>query len=235
MTAPRNLSGTEAKRLNREWRRRTERPLGLLLDRVQTPYNVGSILRTAAAFRVSHLWLAGDSATPTSEKTRKTSLGTERFVPWTVVETVADGAAAARAEGMEVVGIELAAGAGSVGDTAFAGAGSCLVLGHEDRGLSAAALSVCDRFAYVPLPGKVGSLNVATAAAIALYEVRRQEWAGSDPERVDLDAEAAGGPPGGGEGGGEDGGVGGPDEPASVVGAEELDRLAGEGLDELGR
>ena len=176
MTAPRNLSATEAKRLNREWRRRTERPIGLLLDRVQTPYNVGSILRTAAAFRVDHLWLAGDSATPAHDKTRKTSLGTERFVPWSVVASVEEGAAAARAAGMEVVGVELAHGAEALGDASF-GSGLCFVLGHEDRGLSNAALAACDRFAYVPLPGKVGSLNVATAAAIALYEVRRQEWA----------------------------------------------------------
>jgi tRNA (guanosine-2'-O-)-methyltransferase len=172
----RNLSATEAKRLGRDWRRRTERPLGLLLDRVQSPFNVGSIVRTAAALRVTHLWLAGDSATPSSDKTRKTSLGTERFVPWTVVETVAEGAAAARAEGMEVVGIELAEGATALADVPFAAGGACLVLGHEDRGLSAAGLAACDRFAYVPLPGKVGSLNVATAAAIALYEARRQEW-----------------------------------------------------------
>ena len=178
MNTPRNLSATEAKRLNRDWRRRTERPLGLLLDRVQTPFNVGSILRTAAAFRVDHLWLAGDSATPHHDKTRKTSLGTERFVPWTVVDTVAEGAAMARAAGLEIVGVELALGGAALAEAPFAAAGTCLVLGHEDRGLSAAALAACDRFTYVPLPGKVGSLNVATAAAIALYEARRQEWAG---------------------------------------------------------
>jgi tRNA (guanosine-2'-O-)-methyltransferase len=185
VTTPRNLSATEAKRLHREWRRRTERPLGLLLDSVQTPYNVGAILRTAASFRVSHLWLAGASATPAHEKTRKTSLGTERLVPWSAVETTAEGASAARALGLEVVGVELAHGAEALGDARFAG-GVCLVLGHEDRGLSNAALAACDRFTYVPTPGKVGSLNVATAAAIALYELRRQEWA-SDPKRVDLD------------------------------------------------
>jgi tRNA (guanosine-2'-O-)-methyltransferase len=223
VSAARNLSGTEAKRLNREWRRRTERPLALLLDRVQTPYNVGSILRTAAAFRVSHLWLAGDSATPDHDKTRKTSLGTERLVPWTVVATVGDGAALARAEGMEVVGVELAAGASALADAAFADGGACLVLGHEDRGLSAAALAVCDRFAYVPLPGKVGSLNVATAAAIALYEARRQEWTRSGAEGIDLDAEPTRGSAGGGEDVGEGGGVGRAQEPAPVVGTEELD------------
>ena len=186
MTVPRNLSATEAKRLHREWRRRTERPLGLLLDNVQTPYNVGAILRTAASFRVAHLWLAGASATPAHEKTRKTSLGTERLVEWSVVESMAEGATEARAAGMEIVGVELAHGAVAVSEAAFPG-GVCLVLGHEDRGLSNAGLAACDRFVYVPTPGKVGSLNVATAAAIALYEVRRQEWSTSDPLGVDLD------------------------------------------------
>jgi tRNA (guanosine-2'-O-)-methyltransferase len=49
-------------------------------------------------------------------------------------------------------------------------------VGHEDHGVSAAALAACDEAAYLPLAGKVGSLNVATAVAIALYEVRRREW-----------------------------------------------------------
>jgi tRNA (guanosine-2'-O-)-methyltransferase len=210
----RNLTSTEAKRLSREWRHRTERPLGLLLDNVQTPFNVGAILRTAASFRVDRLWLSGASATPEHDKTRKTSLGTERLVAWAAVPTAADGAEEARQLGMELVGVELAAGAASLTDARFDG-GVCLVLGHEDRGLSRAALEVCDRFVYVPVPGKVGSLNVATAAAIALYEVRRQEWSG--PKGVDLDPDPAGRTAGGGEGVGERNRVGGADEPPPVV------------------
>ncbi len=93
--------------------------------------------------------------------------------------------------GSEIVGIELAHAGRPLADVEFEAGGTCLVVGHEERGLSNAALAVCDRFAYVPLPGKVGSLNVGTAAAIALYEVRRQEWAGAgpdlDPEGIDLD------------------------------------------------
>lgn len=196
MSSERHLTTTEGKRLHRDWRRRTERPLGLLLDSVQTPFNVGAIFRTAAAFRVAHVWLAGASATPEHDKTRKTSLGTERLVPWSVVASAAEGAAAAKALGMAVVGVELTTGAAPLPASSLAGV--CLVLGHESHGLSSAALAVCDRIAYIPTPGKVGSLNVATAAAIAVYEARRQEW--SETEGVDLDAEPAGGAAGGGEG-----------------------------------
>jgi tRNA (guanosine-2'-O-)-methyltransferase len=56
----------------------------------------------------------------------------------------------------------------------------CLVVGNEDHGISAGALRACDALAYLPQLGKVGSLNVATAASIALYEARRQEW-GREP------------------------------------------------------
>ncbi len=56
------------------------------------------------------------------------------------------------------------------------GDATCLVVGHEDRGCSPATLAACDAVAFLPLLGKVGSLNVASAAAIACYEVRRRAW-----------------------------------------------------------
>jgi tRNA (guanosine-2'-O-)-methyltransferase len=52
----------------------------------------------------------------------------------------------------------------------------CLAVGNETHGLTRAALACCDAVGYVPLLGRVGSLNVATAAALGLYEARRQAW-----------------------------------------------------------
>ncbi|MEC9395950.1 MAG: TrmH family RNA methyltransferase [Actinomycetota bacterium] len=51
-----------------------------------------------------------------------------------------------------------------------------MAFGHEDRGLSAAVLEACTTVAFIPQLGKVGSLNVGTAAGIALYEVNRRGW-----------------------------------------------------------
>jgi tRNA (guanosine-2'-O-)-methyltransferase len=53
---------------------------------------------------------------------------------------------------------------------------TCLAVGHEDHGLTPATLAACDDVAFVPQLGRVGSLNVATATAMALYELRRREW-----------------------------------------------------------
>jgi tRNA (guanosine-2'-O-)-methyltransferase len=172
----RQLDSTGLKRLHRTWRRQTAGRVALVLDGVQSPFNVGAILRTAAALRVEHLWLAGDSAAPGDAKTAKTALGSDRYVDWTRGATVTDAAAAARSGGFRLVGLELADDAVPLFGLPPAPA-TCLVVGHEDRGLSPAGLAACDAVAFVPQLGRIGSLNVATATAIALYELRRAEWA----------------------------------------------------------
>ncbi|MGE0796096.1 MAG: TrmH family RNA methyltransferase [Acidimicrobiia bacterium] len=171
----RPLGETAVKRLNREWRHRTEGRLALLLDDVQTPFNVGAIVRTAAAERVEHLYLAGTTDTPTHPKARKLSMGTDRYLEWTSHATGVDAIAAARADGHRVVAIELSDGALPLHEVDLRG-DVCLVIGHEDRGVSAAVLGACDVTGFIPQLGRVGSLNVAHAAAIAIYEARRQAW-----------------------------------------------------------
>jgi tRNA (guanosine-2'-O-)-methyltransferase len=175
VTSRRQLDPTDLKRLHRSWRRRPTAPVGLILDHVQSPFNVGSILRTAAAFRVDHLWLVRDTASPANPKTAKTALGSQRFLEWSWLDTTAEAAAAARDDGFRVVGLELTDDAVPLPDLAVDDP-VCLVIGHEDRGLSPASLAACDAVAYIPQLGRIGSLNVATATAIALYELRRRDW-----------------------------------------------------------
>jgi tRNA (guanosine-2'-O-)-methyltransferase len=173
------LDPTGLKRLHREWRRNVDGRLALVLDSVQSPFNVGAILRTAAVYRVEHVWLAGATPPPQNAGVRKTALGTDRYLTITSVERAIDAVDAARAGGFRIVGIELADGATPLHSLDL-GDAACLVVGNEDHGVSAAVLRACDDVAYLPQLGKVGSLNVATAASIALYEARRQEW---DPSR----------------------------------------------------
>jgi tRNA (guanosine-2'-O-)-methyltransferase len=180
-TGRRQLGSTDVKRLNRSWRRRTSARLGLLLESVGQPFNVGSIIRTAAVFGVDQLWLCGAGATtPEHPSARKTALGTDRYLPWEQLPAAAAGVAAAREQGLRVIAVELASGAVPLHEAPLGG-DICLALGNEDRGCSAALLAAADAVAYIPQAGKVGSLNVAVAAAIALAEARRREWAPQDP------------------------------------------------------
>lgn len=173
--SPRQLGTTEVKRLNRDWRRRTDRRLAVLLDGVGQPFNVGSIIRSAAAFGVSQVWLCGDTAGPGHPSARKTALGTDRLLQFAQVPSAAAAAAAARAQGYRVVAVELAVDAVPLHEADLAG-DICLAVGNEDHGCSAGLLAAADQLAYIPQPGKVGSLNVAAATAVALAEVRRRQW-----------------------------------------------------------
>ena len=173
------LGSTDLKRLHRTWRRRdpAPAPLGLLLENLQGPFNVGSIVRTAAAYRVTTLWVVGDGAGPGDTKVEKTAMGTGRYLEVIRTETTDEAVADVAARRMRLVGLELADGAGAAHETDLTGA-LCLAIGHEDRGVSQPLLDACDSVIFLPLLGKVGSLNVATATAISLYEVSRQRWSG---------------------------------------------------------
>ena len=172
---PRQLRPTDVKRLNRDWRRRTEGRLALLLDSVSQPFNVGSIVRTAAAFGAEAIWLCGNTPDLTMPAVGKTALGTDRFVEaYREPSPVAAGKAAAD-DGYRVVAVELASGATPLAEAPLDG-DICLAIGNEDHGCSPALLAAVASVAYIPQVGRVGSLNVAVAAAIALAEARRREW-----------------------------------------------------------
>jgi tRNA (guanosine-2'-O-)-methyltransferase len=149
--------------------------MALLLDSVCQPFNVGSIVRSAAAFGSGQLWLCGNTASLEHSSARKTALGTERFLAPIIEPDPVAAAKAAQADGYRVVAIELASGAVPLHEAALDG-DICLAVGNEDHGCSPALLAVVDTVAYIPQPSRVGSLNVAVAAAIAMADVRRRDW-----------------------------------------------------------
>ncbi|HUN38224.1 MAG TPA: TrmH family RNA methyltransferase [Trebonia sp.] len=172
---PRQLRPTDVKRLNRDWRRRTEGRLALVLDSVAQPFNVGSIVRTSAAFGAEALWLCGNTPELDHPSVGKVALGTDRFLEVTREPSAAQAVKAAQAEGYRVVAVELASGALPLAEAALDG-DVCLVIGNEDHGCSPAVLAAVDAVTYIPQPSRVGSLNAGVAAAIAMAEVRRREW-----------------------------------------------------------
>lgn len=190
-TARKVLSDTEIKRLNRSWRRRTAGTLDLVLCGLANPYNVGSILRTAAVLGVRTVHLVG--ATPGADHpgVRKTGLGTEHKVHTVRHARLDDAVAVLREDGAQVVALELASGAEPMHERPF-GDRVALVIGNEGHGLAPGLLALCDQVVYLPQVGRVESLNVATATAIAAYEIRRREWVAppADPAAADHAAAA---------------------------------------------
>ena len=136
---------------------------------------MGSIVRTAAAFGVESVWLCGNTPDLDLPAVGKTALGTERFLSAYRTPSPVAAVKEAAEDGFRVIAVELASGAVPLFEAPLDG-DVCLAIGNEDHGCSPALLSAVHGVAYIPQVGRVGSLNVAVAAAIALAEARRREW-----------------------------------------------------------
>lgn len=144
----------------------------MVLDGVQDPGNVGTILRTADAFQADGLLLVNGCADLYNPKTVRATMGAVFRCPvWTC--GVEDLAALLRRSGLPLYGAALRA------DTVDARAvdyGRCAIaIGSEGRGLSAQMLAVCDQTVRIPMSGHCESLNAAAAAAVLLWEAARKD------------------------------------------------------------
>src|SRR3546814_12749578 len=120
------------KRLHRDWRRRTEGRLALVLDDVQGPFNVGAIIRTAAALRADEMWLAARTPEPTDTKVGKPALGTNLYITFNRAATTLDALREAQGAGSRVVALELADVAVPLHELPL-GDAPCLVSAEERR------------------------------------------------------------------------------------------------------
>lgn len=141
----------------------------LLLDGVQDPGNVGSILRTAVAAGVDQVWLTPGCADVWSPKVLRAGMGAHFLLP--VIERVdADAALTAFQGPLLVTALQDSV---SLYDCDLRG-NLVLALGSEGAGVSPELLVRAERRICIPMAGPVESLNVSAAAAICLFERLRQ-------------------------------------------------------------
>jgi 23S rRNA (guanosine2251-2'-O)-methyltransferase len=143
----------------------------VLLDQVADPQNVGAILRSAAAFGARGVILQERRAPALSGVLAKAAAGAVDRVPCARVVNLSRALETLADRGWRAVG--LAGEADTPLDQAFDGGPVVLVLGSEGEGLRRLVSEHCDVLAAIAMPGGFESLNVSTAAAIALYEAAR--------------------------------------------------------------
>jgi len=150
-------------------------PLRLLAPDVGIASNVGALFRLADALGVEHLHLAGATPVPPDPKIRKTSRSTEHHVAWSYAADALATVAALQADGWRVVALELSTRSVALAELAIApGQRVCLVVGAESTGVGQALLDVADATVHIPMRGHNSSMNVATACAIAAYDIARR-------------------------------------------------------------
>ena len=140
----------------------------LLLDRIQDPGNLGTIIRSAVAFNVDTIILSEDSVDLYNEKVIRSTEGMlfnlnilrkdlKTFIP------------KLKEDNYKIVGTRLTSGM-KVKDYIFPKR-IALVMGNEGNGISSEVLSLCDDFVYIPMNESCESLNVGVAASILMYEM----------------------------------------------------------------
>ncbi len=153
-----------------QFKARPKMPVSVVLDNVRSLNNIGSIFRTADGFAAAEVVLCGIAATPPSPEIHKTALGAEDAVAWRYFATTAEAVAALRAEGKQILCLELVKGSIPLNRfTPQPGQPYAIVAGHEVDGVDQAIVDVADACLEIPQSGTKHSLNVAVSTAIALW------------------------------------------------------------------
>lgn len=166
------LIGTDLKRFLRDYKRANQPAVDLvaLLQSIEYPANVGSIFRAADGAGVTELVLTGITPTPPHPTIDKVGRFKSLRIPWRYEVDPVTAVAGLKAQGYQVVAVELTDTAVPYHQFTYSHK-TCLVVGHEDHGVTKATLAACDAAVFLPMYGKGRSLNVHVALSIVLYHI----------------------------------------------------------------
>lgn len=167
----RKLKVTEMQRISvEEFQSSSKLPLVVVLDHVRSLYNVGSVFRTADAFRLSGVFLCGITACPPHPEIHKTALGAEDSVMWQHFERTEDALEALRQEGYTLLAVEQCEGSTMIQHfEPEKGRKYAVVLGNEVKGVQQQVVDSCDGCLEIPQFGTKHSMNVSVTAGIVMW------------------------------------------------------------------
>jgi len=171
----RKLLNDELDRLSVEEFKRVDKiPLILVLDNVRSLNNIGSVFRTADAFRLEGIYLCGITATPPHREIHKTALGATESVLWEYREETVDAISELKQGGYQIFSVEQTEGALLLDQVQLTvNQKYALVFGHEIRGVDQRVLDMSDQCIEIPQYGTKHSLNISVAAGIVIWELFR--------------------------------------------------------------
>lgn len=172
----RKLRTIEMQRLSvDEFHEAAKLPLIVVLDDVRSLHNVGSVFRSADAFRVEAVYLCGITATPPHPEIHKTALGGEDSVAWRYFPTATEAIESLHNDGFFVYSIEQVEGSTKLQnlqldtDKRYA-----VVLGNEVKGVHQEVVDMSDGCLEIPQFGTKHSLNVSVTAGMVIWEVAKK-------------------------------------------------------------
>lgn len=175
MSKNRKLRTVELKRISVDAFKDAEKvPLVVVLDDVRSMYNVGSVFRTADAFRLKAVYLCGITAQPPHNEIHKTALGAEDSVDWRYFATAEEAVKKLHNDGYEVLSIEQCEGSVLLQNYRPENHPIAVVLGNEVKGVHQEVIDLCDGCLEIEQYGTKHSMNVAVTAGIVIWEMFRK-------------------------------------------------------------
>ena len=150
-----------------------EKPLLAVLDRVTDPRNLGAVARSAEGAGATGIVVPAHGSAVVTPAVARASAGAVEHIPIAVVTNLARYLEEVKGGAFWVYGASGEPAAQSMWQTDLTG-GVAIVLGAEGKGLRPLVKRMCDALVSIPLAGEIESLNVSVAAAVLLYEARRQ-------------------------------------------------------------
>ncbi len=147
-------------------------PLVVVLDHVRSLYNVGSIFRTADAFRLAGVCLCGITAVPPHPEIHKTALGAEDSVDWKYFKDTLNAVKWLKDSGYEVLAVEQCEGSTILNNfNVEPGKRYAIILGNEVKGVQQSVVDECEGCLEIPKYGTKHSMNVSVTAGIVIWEL----------------------------------------------------------------
>ena len=167
----RKLRTIEMNRLSvEEFHQAEKTPLIVVLDDVRSMHNVGSVFRTADAFRLEAVYLCGITGCPPHNEIHKTALGAEDSVEWRYFKTALEAVEALKGRGVTVLSVEQAEHSTKLPQfQPEPGKSYAIVMGNEVKGVHQEVIDASDGCLEIPQFGTKHSMNVSVTAGIVIY------------------------------------------------------------------
>ncbi len=146
-------------------------PLVVVLDNIRSQHNIGSVFRTADAFRIEAVHLCGITATPPNREIHKSALGATESVDWKYFATTAASVSELKSSGYTTIAVEQALGSVMIDkfipdpDKKYA-----IIFGNEVHGVQDDVINSSDICLEIPQSGTKHSLNVSVSAGIVIWD-----------------------------------------------------------------
>ena len=169
----RKLKNSELNRLSvDEFKNAKKIPVIVILDNIRSLSNIGSVFRTADAFRIQEIYLCGITAKPPHPEIHKTALGATDSVDWKYFKEISDAIIELKNSGYKVCAVEQAEESIELKDIDFGTEEKLAVIfGNEVKGVCDSAMKLIDGSIEINQFGTKHSLNISVSAGIVIWEL----------------------------------------------------------------